>query len=444
MKKITDSLSAFVYTHSKGRFRGALTLVSDALLYTLTEENILQYNVVCSAPLAPKAFVEGCGIHHFDELKEQLGIPDAPAQVYGTQLGHRTLNKAVTADLTLNAQGEILSVCVKQIASRPKVGISWKKEELDALYPQFAETLERNGGYAVFLPCATSEEEADRVLDDIDGILMTGGGDFRPALFGQIQTPHGSQRWNRIRDKSDLLMTRRAIARDIPLLGICRGAQGLNIALGGTLIQDIPLYLGQKLLEGAFPVERVTTVLSGQLPGQREKVQDLGYHYADKVTKRFVPSYCEETGTYRPECGCQEGHLRIWIDGLRHGKEQGGPGYHPLYKGINNETFVIDPNSKWLYNIIGSETMEFITSTHHQAVDPDGLGEGITIAAMASDGIVEAIEYKRNLFALGVQWHPERDALHYFHGFPVDQQLCNAPLRALVDYARIYMAASGR
>ena len=88
--------------------------------------------------------------------------------------------------------------------------------------------------------------------------------------------------------------------------------------------------------------------------------------------------------------------------------------------------------------------MEFITSTHHQAVDPDGLGEGITIAAMASDGIVEAIEYKRNLFALGVQWHPERDALHYFHGFPVDQQLCNAPLRALVDYARIYMAASGR
>ena len=82
--------------------------------------------------------------------------------------------------------------------------------------------------------------------------------------------------------------------------------------------------------------------------------------------------------------------------------------------------------------------MEFITSTHHQAVDPEGLGEGITVAARSSDGIVEAIEYKKNLFTLGVQWHPERDALHFFHGFPVDQKLCNAPLRALVEHARIY------
>ena len=438
MKQIQDTFSSMIHTLTRGRYTGSLQVIPDALLYTLTQENILQYNVVCTAPLAPKAIVSGCDAADLEALKVLMGIPDAPEPVYTTQMGSRTLNKAVIADLVLNAQGEVLSIHVKSILSRPKVGISWKKAELDPLYPQFAETLERNGAYAVYLPCVANDEEADAVLGEIDGILMTGGGDFRPALFGQIQTPHGSQRWNRIRDKSDLAMTRRAIALDIPLLGICRGAQGLNIAMGGKLIQDIPLYLGQKLLEGAFPVERVTTVLSGQLPGQSEKVQDLGYYYVDLSIRRFFPSYCEETGTYRPECGCQDGHLRIWIDGLRHGKELGGPGYHTLYKGTDNESFVIDPNSKWLYDIIGSETMEFITSTHHQAIDPEGLGEGITIAAMASDGIVEAIEYKRNLFALGVQWHPERDALHFFHGFPVDQQLCNAPLRALVDHARIY------
>lgn len=438
MKQIQDTFSSMIHTLTRGRYPGSLQVIPDALLYTLTQENILQYNVVCTVPLAPKAIVSGCGTADLEALKALMGIPDAPEPVYTAQMGPRTLNKAVIADLVLNAQGEVLSIHVKSILSRPKVGISWKKAELDPLYPQFAETLERNGAYAVYLPCVAGDEEADTVLDEIDGILMTGGGDFSPATFGQTQTPHGCQQWSGVRDNSDLTMTRRAIARDIPLLGICRGAQGLNIALGGKLIQDIPLYLGQQVRSGRISPDRVTRVLSGQLSPDSEKVQDLGYMYRTSKMNRSVPTYDEATGTYRKDSGCEEGHFRVWVDHLSHGKELGGPGYHTLYKGTDNESFVIDPNSKWLYDIIGSETMEFITSTHHQAVDPEGLGEGITIAAMASDGIVEAIEYKRNLFALGVQWHPERDALHYFHGFPVDQQLCNAPLRALVDHARIY------
>ena len=438
MKQIQETFSSMIHTLTRGRRSGTLPVIRDALLYTLTEERILQYNVVCSAPLSPKAIIRGCEISDLDSLLALLGTPDAPEPVYGTDTGIRTLGKAVTADLTLNAAGDVISVNITRIADRPTVGISWKKTELDPLYPQFAETLERNGAYAVYLPKVQSEVEADAVLDKIHGILMTGGGDFSPATFGQHQTPHGCQRWSNIRDKSDLSMTRRAVERDIPLLGICRGAQGLNIAMGGTLIQDIPLYLGEKVRSGAIDAGRVTTVLSGQLSADTEKVQDLGYMQHHRKLQKSLPTYDPETGTYAEDSGCEEGHFRVWVDGLRHGKELGGPGYHTLYKGANNECFVIDPNSKWLYHIIGSETMEFITSTHHQAVDPEGLGEGITIAAFASDGIIEAIEYKKNLFTLGVQWHPERDALHYFHGFPVDQQLCNAPLRALVDHARIY------
>ena len=439
MDRMTCSVSSLLHMLTGGRYRGSLPIVKDALLYTVTEDDILHYDVVSTAPLLPKTRVCGCGISSQDQLRGVLGEADAPKQVYSTQTGARKLGKAVTADLVMNGRGEVLEVCITGISDRPTVGISWKKETLDPLYPEFAETLERNGAYAVYLPCVSREEEADAVLDDIDGILMTGGADLHPATFGQTQSPHGCQGWNRIRDKSDLLMTKRAIGRDIPLLGICRGTQGLNVALGGPLIQDIPLYLGEKFLSGEVSADRVTTVLSGQLPGQAEKVPDMGYKRFIPKLKKYIPTYDEETGTYQEGCGCEEGHLRVWIDGLRHSKEQDGPGYHTLYQGKNNEIFVIDPGSKWLYDIIGSETMEFITSTHHQAVDPDGLGEGITIAARSSDGIVEAIEYKKNLFALGVQWHPERDALHFFHGFPVDQKLCNAPLRALVDHSRICM-----
>ena len=438
MKQLKNTFSTIVHTLTRGQRSGSLPVIKDALLYTVTQDHILHYNVVCRANLSPKVILRGCEVTGLDDLRRIMGEPDAPEQVYRTETGSRTLGKAVTADLTLNPGGEVISINVTRIAHRPTVGISWKKADLDPLYPQFAETLERNGAYAVFLPYAGSDGEADSILDGIDGILMTGGGDFSPATFGKHQTPHGCQGWNNIRDKSDLAMTRRAVARDIPLLGICRGAQGLNIALGGTLIQDIPLHLGKKVRRGEIPSDRVTTVLSGQLSEDTEKVPDPGYRQFQRKLRKSLPTYDPETGTYLEGSGCEEGHFRVWVDNLRHSKEQEGPGYHPLCKGENNERFVIDPNSKWLYDIIGSVTMEFITSTHHQAVDPEGLGEGITVAAVASDGIVEAIEYRQNLFTLGVQWHPERDALHFFHGFPVDQQLCNAPLRALVNYARIY------
>ena len=439
MDRIAYSVSLMMHTLTGGRCRGALPVVKDALLYTLTEDGVLHYDVVSTAQLLSKARVSGCDISDSEQLREILGKADAPEQICSTQTGVRTLGKAVTADLVLNDRGEILSVFVTKVEDRPTVGISWRKDDIVPLYLQIAEILERNGGLAVYLPRVSSEAEADAVLDDIDGILMTGGVDLHPSTFGQTQSPHGCFEWFRMRDRSDLPMIRRAIGRDIPLLGICRGIQALNVALGGSLIQDIPLYLGQKVLSGEISTDRVTTVFSGQLPGKTEKFPDLGYQRFDPKLKRFVPTYDEETGTYQKGSGCEEGHLRVCVDGLRHNKEQDGPGYHTLYRGENNETFVIDPDSKWLYGIIGSETMEFITSTHHQAVDPEGLGEGITVAAYSSDGIVEAIEYKQNLFALGVQWHPERDALHFFHGFPVDQKLCNAPLRALVDHSRICM-----
>jgi putative glutamine amidotransferase len=82
-----------------------------------------------------------------------------------------------------------------------------------------------------------------RVLDGIDGLMLTGGKDVDATLYGQ--QPHPENDAPRTdRDAWEIALVRAAIERDLPLLGICRGLQVLNVALGGTLIQHLPDVIG--------------------------------------------------------------------------------------------------------------------------------------------------------------------------------------------------------
>jgi putative glutamine amidotransferase len=96
------------------------------------------------------------------------------------------------------------------------------------------------GGVAVMLPPDESlQREPDDVLDIIDGLILAGGADIDPATYGQA--PHAATRGTvPERDTFELALVRRALERDIPLLGICRGMQLMNIATGGTLLQHLP------------------------------------------------------------------------------------------------------------------------------------------------------------------------------------------------------------
>ncbi|MCQ4765732.1 gamma-glutamyl-gamma-aminobutyrate hydrolase family protein, partial [Cloacibacillus evryensis] len=89
-----------------------------------------------------------------------------------------------------------------------------------------------------------------------------GGEDWNPALYNEKQTPHGSSGWNDARDTSDINLMQQAVALEVPMLAVCRGEQGFNVAMGGGLIQDIPYSLGQKVLAGEIDASRVTGVLS--------------------------------------------------------------------------------------------------------------------------------------------------------------------------------------
>jgi putative glutamine amidotransferase len=101
----------------------------------------------------------------------------------------------------------------------------------------YVEAVRRAGGAPRVLDPA--RENAQEVIAEIDGLLLTGGEDVDPALYGQ--TPHSSTKAvPPERDRFELELARRAMDANVPCLGICRGQQVMNVAAGGTLIQDIP------------------------------------------------------------------------------------------------------------------------------------------------------------------------------------------------------------
>ena len=111
----------------------------------------------------------------------------------------------------------------------------------------YIDGVNQAGGIAVLLPPQPVDGDiAERVLDGLDGLIITGGRDLDPGAYGQ--QPHAATdeavAENRQRDALEFALLRGAVRRGIPVLGICRGAQVLNVALGGTLHQHLPDVLG--------------------------------------------------------------------------------------------------------------------------------------------------------------------------------------------------------
>jgi len=105
---------------------------------------------------------------------------------------------------------------------------------------EYADAVQRAGGIAVLLPPdPRAIEHPDELLDLLDGLILAGGSDIDPGAYGQA--PHAETRnTNPERDAFEIALATRAVARDLPFLGICRGMQVLNVARGGTLLQHLP------------------------------------------------------------------------------------------------------------------------------------------------------------------------------------------------------------
>lgn len=95
------------------------------------------------------------------------------------------------------------------------------------------------GGAPLLIPGLADEEAVETVLPLLDGLLLTGGVDVHPRVYGQPIRP-ACERIDDQRDITELALVRLARRERLPILGICRGIQLLNVAFGGTLLQDIP------------------------------------------------------------------------------------------------------------------------------------------------------------------------------------------------------------
>lgn len=113
--------------------------------------------------------------------------------------------------------------------AKPVIGVAWPKTD-------YITSLERAGAEVRVLDA--ERDPLPAALDGCDGLLLTGGVDVDPKEYGEA--PHPTVELDPARDEYELALARLAIARDIPLLAICRGSQVLNVAAGGSLIQDLP------------------------------------------------------------------------------------------------------------------------------------------------------------------------------------------------------------
>lgn len=213
------------------------------------------------------------------------------------------------------------------IIIKPVIGItpsySYDKNQITLNY-DYVKAVENAGGIPVILPY-TNQKDTIRLLQTLNGIILSGGTDIDPLLFEE-EPIYENGELSPLRDKLELKLCSKAVKQNIPLLAICRGIQILCIAAGGTIYQDI-----------------------------------------------------------------QKQHGSV----LKH--MQSAPRFYPTHS-IN-----INPQSK-LYTIF-KKKYTTVNSFHHQAVS--FAGDILSVCATSSDGIIEAVEYTKNTFCIGVQWHPE-------------------------------------
>jgi len=188
----------------------------------------------------------------------------------------------------------------------------------------YVRAVERAGGLPLLIPLL-QEACQEELFTCLDGIILGGGGDIGSFYFDEEPHP-GQGRVFPPLDEQEMSLGQRALEMEVPLLGICRGMQVLNVAMGGTLYQDLP----------------------GQYPGCLQHFQNMPRNYP----------------------------------------------VHTVY-------FKED---SMLSSVTYQKKLQ-VNSFHHQAVKE--VAPRAVATAVSSDEVVEAIEVKDHVFAMGVQWHPE-------------------------------------
>lgn len=144
--------------------------------------------------------------------------------------------------------------------TRPLIGIPTfhdttlpdKMPQRFAMSRPYINALEMAGAATVLFPLDLSHETMRILFDRVDGIFLAGGGDLNPACYAADQYEK-TEGLDDLRDAAELIYARWALESDKPLLGVCRGVQTLNVAAGGTLVQDIADLIPDAIRHQYFP-----------------------------------------------------------------------------------------------------------------------------------------------------------------------------------------------
>jgi putative glutamine amidotransferase len=152
----------------------------------------------------------------------------------------------------------------------PVIGITTEtNEQSEYVLPvEYVDAIRRAGGIPLLLP--PGEPYLDILLERLDGLVLSGGGDIDPSHYGSPGHP-AVYMIDAPRDQMEIALAQRAAASGLPTLGVCRGAQLINVALGGTLIEHLPDEIDNTIAHrqeprGAVP-HRVTIAPGSQLAG---------------------------------------------------------------------------------------------------------------------------------------------------------------------------------
>jgi putative glutamine amidotransferase len=226
---------------------------------------------------------------------------------------------------------------------KPVIGLSLGLHDFgDYAGIGFQRPLALVGGIGLGLPRVNGH--LDDALDACDGVLLGGGRDIEPARYGHEPSEHLSAT-DPYRDAFELELVERSLDRGLPVLGMCRGIQILNVALGGTLVQDVAVR-----------------------PEWAEHPSDRGWRAWKEVERSSVE-----------------------------GSDEVPP--HPRH------AISIEPGSR-LHAALGVEEIE-VDSFHHQALDE--VAPGLKVVATAPDGVVEAVELDADAYVLAVQWELQEE-----------------------------------
>jgi putative glutamine amidotransferase len=226
---------------------------------------------------------------------------------------------------------------------KPVIGLSLGLHDFgDYAGVGFQRPVALAGGVGFALPRVNGHLED--ALDVCDGILLGGGRDIDPCRYGQDPTEYLAPT-EPLRDAFELELTGRALDRGLPILGMCRGLQILNVTLGGTLVQDVAVK-----------------------PEWADHPSDRGW----KAWKEVERTSLEGSDEVPP---------------------------HPRH------LIAIEPGSR-LHAALGVDEIE-VDSFHHQALDE--VASDLTVVARAPDGVVEAVELDGDQYLLAVQWELQEE-----------------------------------